>query len=109
MNRSPQFDIFVHLERMMIAFIVFIRLVFVLEVQSEEFDQKISILFSNFEPFVIANQNEEAPKGLDVSIMENFFKKFKLKTEYIRSNQSLTSIFQTEDAFEKFTQSQLFT
>lgn len=93
----------------MIAFIVLIRLIFAREVQSQEPVQKILILFSNFEPFVIANQNEEAPKGLDVSIMENFSKKCNLKTEYIRSNESLTSVFQSENAFEKFTQNQLFT
>lgn len=109
MNRSQQLGILTYFERMMIALIVLLLLFFSLEVHSKESVQKISILFSNFEPFVIENENVNAPTGLDVSIIENFSKKFNLNTEYIRSNKSLNYIFQTESAFRNFTQSQLFT
>lgn len=60
-------------------------------------------MFSNREPFVIEDKINYVLNGLDVSIMENFAKKFNFKTEYIRSNQPLNLAFHSEEAFQNFT------
>lgn len=100
-----QFEIHVPRKQIMIILTVLIHFICIFDVQSNESIKKISIMFSNRQPFVIANSLSEAKtKRLDVSIIENFSKKCNLKTEYIQSNESLNLVFQTEDAFEKFTQ-----
>lgn len=42
-------------------------------------------------------------KGLDVLIVENFAKKYKLKIKYILANESLNKQFLTESGFESVT------
>lgn len=92
----------------MIIFVILIHLVFLCEVQTKKSIEKISVMYSDREPFVIEKKHRNAPGGLDVTIMENFAKKLKLKTEYIRSNQSLNLTFFSEDAFINFTQYHTF-
>lgn len=68
------------------------------------YKSKVSILFSNREPFVTEDEMSGVPRGLDVSIMENFARKYNLKTEYIRSNQALNLALFSEEAFNEFSQ-----
>lgn len=89
-----QFEIHVPRKQIMIILTVLIHFICIFDVQSNESIKKISIMFSNRQPFVIANSLSEAKtKRLDVSIIENFSKKFNLKTEYIQSNDSLNLVF----------------
>lgn len=61
---------------------------------------EISVMFSKHEPFVVESNRSDMIKGLDVSIIANFARKFNLQTKYIRSNESLISAFYLENAFE---------
>lgn len=64
---------------------------------------KISVLISKYEPFVFfTNETEsQGPKGLDISILNNFAKKFNLQIEYIQSNESLREAIVSEHKFKK--------
>lgn len=61
------------------------------------FEQKITVALSERRPFVILDQNG-TPKGLDISIIENFAKKFHLQIDYIVINSSLNYVFANEES-----------
>lgn len=83
---------------------------FISRTQSLDVDSsaKITIMFSHRNPFVIDSDQNLLPRGLDVSIVENFAKKYKLHTKYIRSNGSLNSVFHEEQSFNNFTKTVAF-
>ena len=54
---------------------------------------RISVAVSERTPFVILDQNGGPPTGLDVSIMENFAKRFRFKIDYCLVNSSLNYTF----------------
>lgn len=64
-------------------------------------DYKITVALSERNPFVILNQNG-APKGLDILIIENFARKLNLQIDYFLVNISLNYIFIDEDSFNAF-------
>lgn len=64
-------------------------------------DYKITVALSERNPFVILNQNG-APKGLDILIIENFARKSNLQIDYFLVNMSLNYIFVDEDSFNAF-------
>lgn len=53
-------------------------------------NREITVALSERKPFVILNQNE-APKGLDVLIIENFASKNNLRIKYRVINSSLNT------------------
>lgn len=64
-------------------------------------DHKITVALSERDPFVVFNQNG-APKGLDILIIENFARKLNLKIDYFLVNISLNYIFTDENHFNAF-------
>lgn len=65
--------------------------------------REIRVMASQMKPFVFYDKN--TLKGLDIDIIENFAKKFKLKVKYITKNKSLNEAFSTQDGFDRFKQS----
>lgn len=66
--------------------------------------EKIIVGFSKREPFIYTNQLG-TPKGLDISIMENFAQKFKLQLEFVEQKMSLNEVSDNnEKAFEEYIQ-----
>lgn len=59
-------------------------------------ERKITVAISERRPFVTVDQNGRQ-SGLDVSIIENFAKKFHFQVEYVKINQSLNSVFSMKD------------
>lgn len=49
--------------------------------ESSDSSREISVMLSERKPFVLFNENG-MPVGLDVSIIENFARKYKLKIKY---------------------------
>lgn len=70
-----------------------------------ESKQKITVMFSQTEPFIHYKKTDRALQRLDFKIMENFGKKFKFDIEYVLANETLNEAFSTEDHFERFAQS----
>lgn len=70
--------------------------------------EKIKIMYSHQAPFVIKSDLDGSLKGLDISIMENFAKKMNLHIEYIQSNESLHSVFNSDKKFENFMENHSF-
>lgn len=64
---------------------------------------QIKIGLSDRKPFVILNENE-LPKGLGVTIVENFAKKYNLQTDYLIINSTTNNIFANESNFERFSE-----
>lgn len=58
-------------------------------------DRTITVALSQQKPFVILDKNG-SPTGLDVSIMENFAKKFNIHIDYIVVNSSLNYVLTNE-------------
>lgn len=63
--------------------------------------RKITVAVSERIPFVVLDQNETL-MGLDVQILENFAKKFKLQIDYVIVDASLNYVFSNEQEFRKF-------
>lgn len=61
-------------------------------------DHKITVTLSERKPFVFLNENG-APKGLDVLIIENFARKLNLKIDYFIVDSSLNYIFTDKNYF----------
>ena len=65
---------------------------------------KVIVGFSKREPFVYANQLGTL-KGLDISIMENFARKFNLKLEFVEQKISLNELSNNnKKVFEDYVQ-----
>lgn len=88
-------------------FPIFLQLIFILKVQTFRQikpNREITIMYSIREPFVMESHLKGSMlKGLDVSVVENFARKFQMKTTYIRSNESLNSVFNSEEDLRNFT------
>lgn len=61
-------------------------------------DHKITVTLSERKPFVFLDENG-APKGLDVLIIENFARKLNLKIDYFIVDSSLNYIFNDKNYF----------
>lgn len=87
-------------------FRILLQLIFILRVQSigqTKTNTEIIIMYSIRQPFVMESDVRGSQlKGLDVSVVENFARKFQVKTKYIRSNESLNTVFNTEGAVQHF-------
>lgn len=84
---------------------VIFQVYFILKIQlifAKMPSKKISVMFSQRKPFVIENGLNDVPRGLDVSILQNFAQQFQIEIEYIRSNKSLNTIFYSEKTFKQF-------
>lgn len=57
---------------------------------------QLTIMASPIEPFVAFSPNRSTPIGLDVKIIENFAKRFKLKVNFIMTNKSLLEVFSSD-------------
>lgn len=57
---------------------------------------QLTIMATPIEPFVAFSPNQSTPIGLDVKIIENFAKRFKLKVNFIMTNKSLLEIFSSD-------------
>lgn len=66
-------------------------------------EHKITVALSERKPFVIFDGNK-SPRGLDVTIIENFAQKFKLQIDYYICNSSLNNVFANEENFESFSE-----
>lgn len=65
---------------------------------------RIVVGFAKREPFIYANKFGTL-KGLDVSIMENFARKLKLKLEFVEQNFSLNEVSNNnKNLFEDYMQ-----
>lgn len=80
-------------------FIVILPLIF--ESSESKSISEISVMVSPSKPFAFYENG--LFKGLDVNIVENFARKFKLKIQYILANESLNEIFLTEGDLESVT------
>lgn len=67
-------------------------------------NQRISIMYSKRSPFVMQS-GSAPPKGMDVSIIENFARKFNLQIDYVQSNESLNSAFFSANDYDGFKRS----
>lgn len=67
----------------------------------EHHDHTITVALSERIPFAFFDPNG-TPKGLDVLIIENFARKFKLKIDYLAVNTSLNHIFATKQDWNTF-------
>ena len=66
--------------------------------------EKIIVGFSKREPFIYANKSGTL-KGLDISIMENFARKFNLKLEFVEQKISLNELSNNnKKVFEDYVQ-----
>lgn len=61
----------------------------------------ITVALSEQKPFVIIGE-DDSPKGLDVSIIENFAKKLSLQINYVVINSSLNHMFSNEISFNPY-------
>lgn len=59
--------------------------------------QKIKVLASVMEPFVIYDGHSRRFTGLDVDILENFAKKIHFEVEFVASTKHLNEIFCKEN------------
>lgn len=75
--------------------------ILVVSIALGEASKKISVVLSQRKPFVVIDQNGP-PKGLDVSIVENFANTFNLQINYLIVNMSMNYAFVNEDNFERF-------
>lgn len=66
---------------------------------------QLTIMASVVEPFVTYHSNQSALIGLDVKIIENFAKRFKLEPKFIMTNQSLLEVFTSDDRAARFLRS----
>lgn len=64
--------------------------------------KEITVAFGNRKPFATYQPNGN-PKGFDVSIVDNFARKFNLQANYLFVNASLNLIFANESNFQKST------
>ena len=67
--------------------------------------KSIKVMVSQTEPFAYFDAKNQSLMGLDVEIVNNFAKKFKLKVKYIVLNESLNELFTSENRIEPFTKS----
>lgn len=65
-------------------------------------DHQITVLISQNEPFVVFDNQtaDDLPRGIDISILDNFATKFGLKMEYIRMNETMKEGFASEGKFK---------
>lgn len=62
---------------------------------------KISVALFGRSPFIMLNQNE-APKGIDIILIETFAQKLNLKINYFLVNTSLNYVFSDETNFNAY-------
>lgn len=84
--------------------LVFFGILFAGGVASQEHElprsnKEIVVAFSKRPPFVFYDENG-ALRGLDVSIIENFAKKFNFRIKYNEFNESLNEVFSREETIE---------
>lgn len=66
---------------------------------------QLTVMASEIEPFVVYSPNKSELIGLDVKIIENFAKRFKVKVKFIMTNESLLEIFSSDDRTAHFLRS----
>lgn len=66
---------------------------------------QLTIMASPIEPFVAYSPNQSTLIGLDVKIIENFAKQFKLETKFIVTNESLLEVFSSDQRTASFLRS----
>ena len=74
-----------------------IALVVILQLTEAKSLDKLTVMMSQANPF--AFHENGVFKGLEVKIVENFAKKFKLNVRYIHATESLNEMFVTEGRF----------
>lgn len=65
--------------------------------------QKLTVMASEAKPFVF--KDKQSVKGVEIELIKNFAKKFKLDVEYIVTNESLREVFSNEIQSELFLRS----
>ena len=83
------------------AIILFVILTFI-EAKSVE---KITVMLSQSDPSIRQKIGNFALQHLEAKLLENFGKKFKLKIEYIMTNETLNFIFSSKTRFKRFRKS----
>lgn len=66
---------------------------------------QLTVMASPIEPFVILSPNKSELIGLDVKIIENFAKRFKVEAKFIMTNESLLEMFSSDDRTARFLRS----
>lgn len=67
--------------------------------------ESIKVMVSQAEPFTYFDVKSQSLMGLDIEIIKNFAKKFKLKAKFILMNESLNELFTSENRIKHFTKS----
>lgn len=76
-----------------------------IEIKSE---QKVKVMLSQSKSIIENEIGNQGIQRLDFEIIEKFAKKFKLKIEFIITNETLNEIFSDECFFQEFSQSDAF-
>lgn len=66
---------------------------------------KVTVMLSQTDPPIHRKIGNSALQRLEVNILENFAKKFKLKIEYIVTNETLNFVFNSKTRFKRFSKS----
>lgn len=89
-----------HSEKMIDPKFLLFVLTFLLYSHESKSIKTITVMVSQSKPF--AFYENQAFKGLDVNIIENFAKKFKLNIKYVLANESLFAVFSTPDKLNNY-------
>lgn len=88
---------------------LFVLLIFIKAIKSIQYStfgssQKLTVLASIAEPFVIYDKETSKLSGPDIDIVTNFAKKVNLQVEFIMANESLKALLNYENRLGNLSQ-----
>lgn len=64
---------------------------------------KVTVAVSVREPFVVYDEKNKELKGMDITMLKEFGKKYRISMEFVKLNVKLNEIFSSENLFNNFT------